>query len=142
MYAQVIYALGRVPVPAKEKPEIKEVEPFKTLLTGDLEKVAKLSMEDLEKILAATLTGMTTEQFHCLGDHLGRRGNGPPLEAALNRARLPADEGDVRVLPRQRPQDLHCHPRRPGFRVSLFRGDLRHPAGAGGRRRQRYDLHQ
>jgi len=33
------------------------------VLSGDREKIARLSMKDLEKILAATLTGMSVEQF-------------------------------------------------------------------------------
>ena len=45
------------------KPELKNVEPFKTVLSGDREAIAKLPMKDLEKILAATLTGMTVEEF-------------------------------------------------------------------------------
>ena len=63
MYSQVIYCLERVPALVAEKPELKEVEPFKTVLTGDREAIAKLPMGELEKILAATLTGMTTEAF-------------------------------------------------------------------------------
>jgi phosphoglycolate phosphatase-like HAD superfamily hydrolase len=63
MYAQVMYCLERVPVLAKAKPELKAVEPFKTVLSGNREALAKLTMQDLEKILAATLTGMTVEQF-------------------------------------------------------------------------------
>ena len=63
MYTQVIYCLERVPAVVKAKPELKDVEPFKTVLSGNREAMAKLSMKDLEKILAATLTGMTVEQF-------------------------------------------------------------------------------
>ena len=63
VYSQVVYCLERVPVVVAAKPELKDVEPFKTALTGDLEKIAKLSMKDLETLLAATLTGMTTEEF-------------------------------------------------------------------------------
>ena len=63
MYTQVLYSLERVPVLAKAKPELKDVEPFKTVLSGNREAMAKLTMPDLEKILAATLTGMTVEQF-------------------------------------------------------------------------------
>ena len=63
MYSQVMYCLEQVPALAEKKPELKKVEPFKTVLSGDREAIAKLSMKDLEKILAATLTGMTTEQF-------------------------------------------------------------------------------
>jgi len=64
MYTQVVYCLERVAVLAREKPELKDTEPFKTVLSGDREAVAKLSMKDLEKILAATLTGMTVEEFN------------------------------------------------------------------------------
>ena len=63
MYTQVVYCLERVPVVAKAKPELANVEPFKTVLSGNREAMAKLGMPDLEKILAATLTGMPVEQF-------------------------------------------------------------------------------
>jgi hypothetical protein len=63
IYSQLIYCLDRVPVLVKEKPELKEVEPFKTVLTGNLEAIAKLPLPELEKIAVGTLTGMTTEQF-------------------------------------------------------------------------------
>jgi phosphoglycolate phosphatase-like HAD superfamily hydrolase len=63
MYTQVVYCLERVAVLAKEKPELKDVEPFKTVLSGDREAIAKLSMKDLEEILAATLSGMTVDDF-------------------------------------------------------------------------------
>jgi phosphoglycolate phosphatase-like HAD superfamily hydrolase len=64
MYSQVIYCLERVPVLVKAKPELANVEPFKTVMTGDLEAIAKLPLPDLEKILGATLTGMTVDEFH------------------------------------------------------------------------------
>src|SRR5271167_1233954 len=63
MYTQVMYCLERVPAIVKLKPELKNVEPFKTVLSGDREAIMKLPMKDLEEILAATLTGMTVEEF-------------------------------------------------------------------------------
>jgi phosphoglycolate phosphatase-like HAD superfamily hydrolase len=63
MYSQVMYCLDRIPAIVAAKPELKNVEPFKTVLSGDREAIAKLSMKDLEKIAGATLSGMTTEQF-------------------------------------------------------------------------------
>ncbi len=63
MYSQVMYCLERVPALAEKNPELKNVEPFKTVLSGNLEAIAKLPMKDLEKILAATLTGMSTDEF-------------------------------------------------------------------------------
>ena len=63
MYTQLIYCLDKVPAVVAKKPELATVEPFKTVLSGDHEAIAKLSMPDLEKILAATLSGMTVDQF-------------------------------------------------------------------------------
>ena len=63
MYSQVVYCLERVPAVVKAKPELANVEPFKTVLSGNREAMAKLSMDDLMKILAATLTGMSVDQF-------------------------------------------------------------------------------
>ena len=63
MYTQVVYCLDRVPALVRAKPELANVEPFKTVLTGNLEAVAKLTIPELEKILAATMSGMSVEQF-------------------------------------------------------------------------------
>ena len=63
MYTQVVYCFERVAVLAKAKPELRHVEPFKTVLSGDRAAMARLTMKDLEKILAATLTGMTVGDF-------------------------------------------------------------------------------
>jgi phosphoglycolate phosphatase-like HAD superfamily hydrolase len=63
MYTQVRFCLDRVPAVVKAKPELAKVEPFKTVLSGNRTAMAKLSKQDLEKILAATLTGMTVNKF-------------------------------------------------------------------------------
>jgi len=63
MYTQVEYCLGRVPALVRERPELKDVEPFKTVLSGDRAATAKLSLEDLEKIAVATISGMTVDRF-------------------------------------------------------------------------------
>jgi phosphoglycolate phosphatase-like HAD superfamily hydrolase len=63
MYTQVVYCLDRVPAVVAQKPEVKNREPFKTVLSGNREAMAKLSLPDLEEILAATLTGMPVEVF-------------------------------------------------------------------------------
>jgi len=64
MYTQLVYCLERVPAVVAKKPELKNFEAFKTVLSGNREAMAKLSVRDLEKILAATLTGMTVEEFN------------------------------------------------------------------------------
>ena len=63
MYTFVTYALERVPALAKAKPGLKEVEPFKTVLSGNREAMAKFTTHDLEEILGAALTGMTVDEF-------------------------------------------------------------------------------
>ncbi|MGH8611058.1 MAG: HAD family hydrolase [Gammaproteobacteria bacterium] len=64
MYSQVMYCLDRVPAVVKAKPELANVEPFKTVLSGNREAIAKLPQDDLFKILAATLSGMSVDQFN------------------------------------------------------------------------------
>jgi phosphoglycolate phosphatase-like HAD superfamily hydrolase len=63
MYTQVVYCLERVPAVVKAKPALAHVEPFRTVLSGNREAIAKLKIDDLYKILAATLTGMTVDEF-------------------------------------------------------------------------------
>jgi hypothetical protein len=63
MYTQVMSCLDRVPAVVKAKPELAKVEPFKTVLTGNREAIAKLPTQDLYKILSATLTGMSVADF-------------------------------------------------------------------------------
>ena len=64
MYSQVTYCLERVPALIRAKPELAKVEPFRTVLSGNREAIAKLPMQDMEKVLAATLTGMSVDQFN------------------------------------------------------------------------------
>ena len=66
MYSQVMYCLERVPALVKAKPELAKVAPFSTVLEvlhGDRAAMEKLTMDDLMKILAATLTGMSVDEF-------------------------------------------------------------------------------
>ena len=50
MYTFMTYALERVPALARAKPGLKEVEPFKTVLSGNREAMAKFTTHDLEEI--------------------------------------------------------------------------------------------
>ena len=66
MYSQVMYILESVPALVKAKPEPAKVAPFSTvleILKGDRAAVAKLTMPDLLKLVAATSTGMSVEAF-------------------------------------------------------------------------------
>jgi hypothetical protein len=64
IYSQVVYCLNRVPAVVKAKPGLSNVEPFKTVMSGDRAAMAKLPTADLYKILGATLSGMSVDSFH------------------------------------------------------------------------------
>ena len=49
IYSQIIYCLDRVPALVKAKPELANVEPFKTVMTGDRAAIAKLPKPELLK---------------------------------------------------------------------------------------------
>jgi hypothetical protein len=63
LYSQVMFAFDQVGVLAARQPKLRAIEPFKTILSGDHAAIAKLSLPELEKVLAVTHTGMTVEQF-------------------------------------------------------------------------------
>jgi phosphoglycolate phosphatase-like HAD superfamily hydrolase len=63
LYTQAMFALDRVSALAPEHPEWKTQEPFKSVLAGDREAMAKFSEGDWAKIIAATHAGMSTEDF-------------------------------------------------------------------------------
>ncbi len=63
MYFQLAFAFDRVKVLAPDHPEWKTKEPFSSLLKGDMKGVAASGMKGLLEIVAATHSGMTTEEF-------------------------------------------------------------------------------
>ena len=64
LYAQVVFALDRVKEVVKAQPALANEEPFKTVLSGDRAAMAKMSEQDLFKIVAASQSGLTIEAFH------------------------------------------------------------------------------
>src|SRR5271154_4878400 len=63
IYTQLVYCFDRVPALVTAKPELAKVEPFRTVLTEDREAIAKLGLDPLLKIVAATLTGVDVDTF-------------------------------------------------------------------------------
>jgi phosphoglycolate phosphatase-like HAD superfamily hydrolase len=66
IYSQVVFSLDRVVELAPQHPEWKTEEPFKSVIAGDRAAIAKFTTKDLEKIVFATHTGMTTGEFSAL----------------------------------------------------------------------------
>ena len=63
MYTQLAYVIDRVKTLAPEHPEWKDEQPFKAVLTGDLDALKASGMEGVTKLLAATHANMTTAEF-------------------------------------------------------------------------------
>jgi hypothetical protein len=63
IYTQIVFSFDRVPAVVKAKPELADQEPFKTVLSGNREAMAKLSIDDIIKIVAATITEMDVDTF-------------------------------------------------------------------------------
>ena len=66
------------------------------------------------KILAATLTGMSVDDFKGGGEEVARHRKGPALETALHRTHLPADDRVAEIPARQWLQDLYRYRWRSG----------------------------
>lgn len=110
IYSQVMYMLDRVPAIVEAKPELKEVEPFKTVLSGDRKAIAQLSNADLEKLAAAAFSGMTTDRFQ------------QEVEAWLGKAKDPRWKRpftDLTYLPMQ---EVMTYLRANGFRTYIVTG--------------------
>ena len=110
VYTQVMYCLERVPAVVKAKPELKDVEPFKTVMSGNREAIAKLQMKDLEKILVATLTGMSVEQF------------GAEVKAWLSKAQHPRFKRPYTELTYQPMLEVIQYLRANGYKTFIVTG--------------------
>jgi len=62
-YFQFLFLVDRVKAMAPGHPEWNEKEPFSSILKGDMKGVAASGEKGLMELLAATHTGMTTEEF-------------------------------------------------------------------------------
>jgi haloacid dehalogenase-like hydrolase len=66
MYTQLVFALDRVKALAPKHPDWESKEPFKTVLSGNREAMAKFTKQDLLQIVAATHTGMSMAEFRAV----------------------------------------------------------------------------
>ena len=63
LYTQVVFAIDEVVAMAPKHPEWREKEPFKSILAHDRAAMLKFSIQDFEKVVAVTHSGMTVQQF-------------------------------------------------------------------------------
>ena len=126
MYVQLAFVLDRVKALAPQNPDWKAKQPFQAVLEGDMKALAASGEKGLVELMAATHAGMTTDEFDEDRLRLDRDRARSAVQAALHRARLPADAGTARLSARQRLQDLHRVGRR--HRVHAARGPSRSTA--------------
>jgi haloacid dehalogenase-like hydrolase len=62
-YTQLAFCLDRVPTVVQAKPDLAKLAPFRTILSGNREAIARLSTHDLLMVVAATLSGMDVDVF-------------------------------------------------------------------------------
>lgn len=62
-YTQVVFAIDEVVAMAPQHPEWREAEPFKSILAHDRAAMLKFSIQDFEKVVAVTHSGMSVQQF-------------------------------------------------------------------------------
>jgi hypothetical protein len=63
MYVQAFFAVDRVKALARRHPEWQTKEPFASVLKGDMAGVAAAGEQGVTELVAATHTGMTTDEF-------------------------------------------------------------------------------
>jgi len=63
LYFQAIYAFDQVKAQASKHPEWKNKEPYASVIKGDYKKALEGGTEGLLKMVAATHSGMTSEEF-------------------------------------------------------------------------------
>ena len=66
LYFQLLFAIDRVKALAPGHPEWNAQEPFRSILAGDTSAALAQGKPAIEKILAATHAGMTTDEFDAL----------------------------------------------------------------------------
>jgi haloacid dehalogenase-like hydrolase len=62
-YSQIMFTFRQLGAMAAKDPKLKDVEPFKTVLSGDSVAIGKLEIPELLKVIALTHSGTTVEVF-------------------------------------------------------------------------------
>ena len=96
IYTQVVFALDRVKTWRPQHPEWKTTEPFKTLLAGDRDTMAKFTIQDFEKIVERHALRHDGRRVQRRSSRAGWPRQASAIQAALYRAGLSADaRGDA-----------------------------------------------
>ncbi len=135
IYFQLHFVVDRVKALAPQHPEWKTKEPFALAARGRRARPSwPAARRGSLELMAATHSGMTTEEFAAHGRRMDRYREASEDRAAVTRDGLPADARTARLPARQRLQDLHRLRRRHRIHAALDRAGVWHSAGAGRRK--------
>ena len=133
MYNQFVFAVDQVKAKANEHPEWKDKEPFKSVLAGDMKAVAAMGEKGMLEIVAATHSGMTTDQFNESVKQWLETAKHPRFKVLYTDLVYQPMLELFSYLPRQWLQDFHRLGRRRRVHAQFRREELRHPAATGDR---------
>jgi hypothetical protein len=128
LYSQVMFAFHQLGVISASDPELKNAEPFKTVLSGDRAAIGKLTLPEIEKILAVTHTGMTVQVFRkSVQDWIATAEDPRFHRLYTDLVYLPMLEV-MQYFTHEWLQNLHRHGRWSGIRTRVCRKGLWHSA--------------
>lgn len=110
MYVEVLYVISRVPAVVAARPELAGEEPFRTALTGDAGAVFALGWDEMAKLFAAALSGMSVEAFR------------DEARAFIETAEHPRWKRPYPQLAYQPMQEVLAHFRAGGYRTYIVTG--------------------
>lgn len=63
IYTQLLFCFDKLAAVAERNPDLKNKEPYKTVLSRNIEKISKLSLSEIKKIVVAVTTEVSVEEF-------------------------------------------------------------------------------
>ncbi|MBR0649620.1 haloacid dehalogenase-like hydrolase [Roseomonas terrae] len=80
LYTQVVFALDRVRALAPQHPEWQAQEPFRSVLAGDRDGIARAGTRGMLEIIRVTHAGMSPDEFHVLVEDWLRQARHPRFD--------------------------------------------------------------
>jgi hypothetical protein len=110
MYAEFVFALDRVKELAATHPEWKQQQPYRAVIEGDTRQLRSGGLPALAKIMAATHSGMTTDEFP------------PAVDQWIRKSLHPKFKRPYTELIYQPMVELMKHLRERGFKTYIVSG--------------------